>query len=209
MPRRTAASIIAFLAVVVVDSVLVVTVPLLIKSLVDDGVIPKDSSVVVRLSLVVAVIAIADAVLTVISRWYSSRIGEGLINDLRTQVFAHVLRQPIAFFTRAQTGSLVSRLNNDVVGAQQAFTSVLSNVVSNIVSVVLVIAAMLALSWQLTLGLAAARAALPHPGQAHGPAAREPRAPPDDAQRRHGHADDRALQRRRRPARQALRQARA
>jgi len=149
-PYRRA--IIAFLAVVVVDSVLVVTVPLLIKSLVDDGVIPKDSSVVVRLSLVVAVIAIADAVLTVISRWYSSRIGEGLINDLRTQVFAHVLRQPIAFFTRAQTGSLVSRLNNDVVGAQQAFTSVLSNVVSNIVSVVLVIAAMLALSWQLTLG---------------------------------------------------------
>ncbi len=90
--------------------------------------------------------------LTVVSRWYSSRIGEGLINDLRTQVFAHVLRQPIAFFTRAQTGSLVSRLNNDVVGAQQAFTSVLSNVVSNIVSVVLVVGAMLALSWQLTLG---------------------------------------------------------
>jgi ATP-binding cassette, subfamily B, bacterial len=147
--RRT---IIAFLAVVVLDSILVVTVPLLIKSLVDDGVIPGDSSVVIRLALVVAVIAVVDAVLTVVSRWYSSRIGEGLINDLRTQVFAHVLRQPIAFFTRAQTGSLVSRLNNDVVGAQQAFTSVLSNVVSNIVSVVLVVGAMLALSWQLTLG---------------------------------------------------------
>jgi ATP-binding cassette subfamily B protein len=144
--------IIAFLAVVVLDSILVVTVPLLLKSLVDDGVIPGDSAVVVRLALVVAVIAVLDAVLTVVSRWYSSRIGEGLINDLRTQVFAHVLRQPIAFFTRAQTGSLVSRLNNDVVGAQQAFTSVLSNVVSNIVSVVLVIGAMLALSWQLTLG---------------------------------------------------------
>src|SRR3954467_1718130 len=149
-PYRSA--IIAFLAVVVVDSALGVAVPLLLKSLVDDGVIPKDSSVVVRLALVVAAIAILDAALTVVSRWYSSRIGEGLINDLRTQVFAHVLRQPIAFFTRAQTGSLVSRLNNDVIGAQQAFTSVLSNVVSNIVSVVLVIAAMLALSWQLTLG---------------------------------------------------------
>src|SRR4051812_21047718 len=149
-PYRRA--IIAFLAVVVVDSVLVVTVPLLIKSLVDDGVIPKDSSVVVRLSLVVAVIAIADAVLTVISRWYSSRIGEGLINDLRTQVFAHVLRQPIAFFTRAQTGSLVSRLNNDVIGAQAAFTSVLSSVVSNAVSLVLIVAAMFTLSWQLILG---------------------------------------------------------
>ena len=149
-PYRRA--IIAFLAVVVLDSILVVTVPLLLKSLVDDGVIPGDSSVVIRLALVVAVIAVVDAVLTVVSRWYSSRIGEGLINDLRTQVFAHVLRQPIAFFTRAQTGSLVSRLNNDVVGAQQAFTSVLSNVVSNIVSVVLVVGAMLALSWQLTLG---------------------------------------------------------
>ena len=146
------AAIIGFLAVVVVDSVLVVTVPLLLKRLVDDGVIPKDSSVVVRLALLVAVIALLDALLTIVSRWYSSRIGEGLINDLRTEVFAHVLRQPIAFFTRAQTGSLVSRLNNDVIGAQQAFTSVLSNVVSNIVTVLLVVGAMLALSWQLTLG---------------------------------------------------------
>ena len=146
------AAIITFLIVVVVDSVLVVTVPLLLKSLVDDGVIPKDSSVVVRLAIVVAGIAVLDALLTVVSRWYSARIGEGLINDLRTQVFGHVLRQPIAFFTRAQTGSLVSRLNNDVVGAQQAFTSVLSNVVSNVVSVVLVVGAMVALSWQLTLG---------------------------------------------------------
>jgi ATP-binding cassette subfamily B protein len=149
-PYRSA--IITFLVVVVLDSVLVVTVPLLIKSLVDDGVIPKDSAVVVRLALLVAVIAAVDAGLTVVSRWYSSRIGEGLINDLRTEVFGHVLRQPIAFFTRAQTGSLVSRLNSDVVGAQQAFTSVLSNVVSNIISVVLVVGAMLALSWQLTLG---------------------------------------------------------
>ena len=145
-------AIIGFLAVVVVDSVLVVTVPLLLKRLVDDGVIPKDSGVVVRIALLVAAIAVLDAVLTIVSRWYSSRIGEGLINDLRTEVFAHVLQQPIAFFTRAQTGSLVSRLNNDVIGAQQAFTSVLSNVVSNILTVVLVVAAMLALSWQLTLG---------------------------------------------------------
>ena len=144
--------IIAFLTVVIVDSILVVAVPLLLKQLVDDGVIPKDAGVVIRLSLIVAAIAITDTVLSVVSRWYSSRIGEGLINDLRTEVFSHVLRQPIAFFTRAQTGSLVSRLNNDVIGAQQAFTSVLSNVVSNIVSVVLVVAAMASLSWQLTLG---------------------------------------------------------
>lgn len=145
-------SILAFLGVVIVNSVLVVTVPLLLKSLVDDGVIPKDSGVVVRLALVVAAIAVLDALLSVVQRWFSARIGEGLIKDLRTEVFGHVLRQPIAFFTRAQTGSLVSRLNSDVIGAQQAFTSVLSNVVSNIVSVILVVGAMLALSWQLTLG---------------------------------------------------------
>ncbi|HET7398075.1 MAG TPA: ABC transporter ATP-binding protein [Intrasporangium sp.] len=149
-PYRRA--IAAFLLLVVVDSVLVVAVPLLLRQLVDEGVIPKDSGVVVRLALLVAGISVLDGLLTVVQRWYSARIGEGLINDLRNQVFAHVLRQPIAFFTRAQTGSLVSRLNNDVIGAQQAFTSVLSNVVSNIVSVVLVVAAMLALSWQLTLG---------------------------------------------------------
>ncbi len=145
-------SIIGFLVVVIIDSALVVAVPLLLKRLVDDGVIPKDSAVVIRLAALVAAIAILDAVLTIVSRWYSSRIGEGLINDLRTEVFAHVLRQPIAFFTRAQTGSLVTRLNSDVIGAQQAFTSVLSNVVSNIVTVILVVGAMLALSWQLTVG---------------------------------------------------------
>jgi ATP-binding cassette subfamily B protein len=145
-------AIAAFLLVVVLDSLLVVAVPLLLKAIVDDGVVPRDSGLVVRLSLVVAAIAVVDVLLTVVSRWYSARIGEGLINDLRTEVFGHVLRQPIAFFTRAQTGSLVSRLNSDVVGAQQAFTSVLSNVVSNVVSVVLVVGAMFALSWPLTLG---------------------------------------------------------
>ena len=119
-----------------------------------------------------------------------------------------MLRQPIAFFTRAQTGSLVSRLNNDVVGAQQAFTSVLSNVVSNVVSVVLVVGAMLALSWQLTLGSLLLVPLFLIPAKLMGKRLAEPRAPADDAQRRHGHADDRALQRRRRPARQALRHAR-
>ncbi|WP_323100197.1 ABC transporter ATP-binding protein [Intrasporangium sp. YIM S08009] len=150
--RPFRSDIAAFLVVVVLDSLLVVAVPLLLKAIVDDGVVPKDSGVVVKLSLLVAVIAVVDVLFTIVSRWYSARIGEGLINDLRVEVFGHVLRQPIAFFTRAQTGSLVSRLNNDVVGAQQAFTSVLSNVVSNVVSVVLVVGAMFALSWQLTLG---------------------------------------------------------
>src|SRR5690606_10338614 len=96
--------------------------------------------VVVRLGLLVAAIAVLESVVTVVSRWLGSRIGEGLILDLRTEVFAHVLRQPIAFFTRAQTGALVSRLNNDVIGAQTAFTSILSGLVSNVVQIVLILA---------------------------------------------------------------------
>ena len=150
--RRYRASIIAFVLLVMVDAVLVVAVPLLLRQIIDQGVIPGDSGVVVRLALIVAGIALAEAVLTVVQRWFSSRIGEGLILDLRTQVFGHVLEQPIAFFTRTQTGALVSRLNSDVIGAQQAFTSVLSNLVSNIVSVTLVVATMFVLSWQLTVG---------------------------------------------------------
>jgi len=140
-----------FLTLVVVDAVLIVATPLLLRGLIDDGIYPKDSGVVIRLSLLVAAIAVVSAGVTLLSRWLSSRIGEGLIVDLRTEVFAHVMRQPIAFFTRAQTGALVSRLNNDVIGAQQAFTSVLSSVVSNAVSLVLIIGAMLLLSWQLTV----------------------------------------------------------
>ncbi len=143
--------IVVFLALVVVDAALIVATPLLLKGLIDDGIYPKDAAVVIRLSLLVAAIAVVSAGVTLVSRWLSSRIGEGLIVDLRTEVFAHVMRQPIAFFTRAQTGALVSRLNNDVIGAQQAFTSVLSSVVSNAVSLALIIGAMLVLSWQLTL----------------------------------------------------------
>ena len=149
------------------------------------------------------------ALLTLVQRWFSSRIGEGLIYDLRTEVFAHVLRQPIAFFTRAQTGALVSRLNSDVIGAQQAFTSVLSSVVSNVVSLALIIATMATLSWQLTLASLALVPFFLIPARHHGPAAgrADPRA--DGPQRRHGHPHDRAVQRRRRPARQGLRRARA
>ena len=143
--------IVVFLALVVVDAALVVATPLLLKALVDDGVIPGDSALVVRLALIVAGLAVLDGALTLVQRWYSARIGEGLIYDLRGEVFGHVLRQPIAFFTRAQTGSLVTRLGNDVIGAQQAFTSVLSNVVSNAISLVVIIITMLTLSWQITL----------------------------------------------------------
>ena len=141
-----------FLGLVVIESVLVVATPLILKSLIDDGIYPKDSAVVVRLSLLVAVIAVVSGALSLVERWFSARIGEGLIYDLRTEVFSHVLRQPVAFFTRAQTGSLVTRLGNDVIGAQQAFTSVLSSVVSNAITLALIVGAMALLSWQLTLG---------------------------------------------------------
>ena len=141
-----------FLGLVVIESALVVATPLILKSLIDDGIYPKDSAVVVRLSLLVAVIAVVSGALSLVERWFSARIGEGLIYDLRTEVFSHVLRQPVAFFTRAQTGSLVTRLGNDVIGAQQAFTSVLSSVVSNAITLALIVGAMALLSWQLTLG---------------------------------------------------------
>ncbi|MFN8077883.1 MAG: ABC transporter ATP-binding protein [Kineosporiaceae bacterium] len=141
----------AFLALVVLDAALVVATPLLLQRLVDDGVQNDDRSLVVGLACVVAGLAVVDAVTGLVQRWFSARVGEGLILDLRVEVFSHVLRQPIAFFTRTQTGALVSRLNTDVMGAQQAFTSTLSSVVSNVVSLVLVVAAMLYLSWPITV----------------------------------------------------------
>ncbi|MEU8221676.1 ABC transporter ATP-binding protein [Kribbella sp. NPDC048915] len=141
----------AFLLLVVVSAVLVVASPLLFKKIVDDGISKGNAGLVTALALLVALLAVVEAALGLVQRWFSARIGEGLIFDLRTKVFAHVQRMPIAFFTRTQTGALVSRLNNDVIGAQQAFTSTLSGVVSNVISLLLVVGAMLALSWQLTI----------------------------------------------------------
>jgi ATP-binding cassette subfamily B protein len=123
----------------------------LLKQLIDDGVIPKDGAVVTRLAIFVGLLAIADAGFNMLGRYFSSRIGEGLIYDLRSLVFAHVQKQSIAFFTRTQTGALISRINSDVMGAQQAFTATLSGVVSNVVSLVLVGVTMLILSWQITI----------------------------------------------------------
>jgi ATP-binding cassette, subfamily B, bacterial len=140
-----------FLALTVVDAGLVVVTPLLVQRIVDDGILKHDGGLVTALALVMAATAVVTALLTVAMGYLSSRIGEGLIFDLRTQVFAHVQRQSLAFFTRTQTGALVSRLNNDVIGAQRAFTSTLSSTVSNAISVVVVGIAMVALSWQVTL----------------------------------------------------------
>ncbi|WP_067488277.1 ABC transporter ATP-binding protein [Actinomadura hibisca] len=143
--------LVLFLALNSLAAVIVVANPLLLKAIIDRGIVPGRSQVVVALALAVAGLALVEAVLSLAQRWYSARIGEGLIYDLRTQVFGHVQRQPVAFFMRAQTGSLVSRLNGDVIGAQRALTTTLSSVVSNVISLVLVLVTMLVLSWQVTL----------------------------------------------------------
>ena len=144
-------SIWIFLFTVVVDAALIVATPLLLRQLIDKGVIPKDGALVTRLAIYVGLLAVADAAMSMLGRYFSSRIGEGLIYDLRSLVFGHVQRQSIAFFTRTQTGALISRINSDVMGAQQAFTATLSGLVSNVVSLVLVGLTMLILSWQITI----------------------------------------------------------
>jgi ATP-binding cassette subfamily B protein len=140
-----------FLITVVIEAFLIVTSPLLLRELIDKGVIPKDGALVTKLALAVAFIAIFDSLISIVGRWFSARIGEGLIYDLRSEVFEHVQKQSVAFFTRTQTGALVSRINSDVIGAQQAFTATLSGVLSNSVSLVLVVGTMLILSWQITI----------------------------------------------------------
>ena len=140
-----------FLLTVVIDAILVITTPLLLSRLIDDGVIPKNGGVVTVIAFAIAGLALLDALMNIVGRWFSSQIGEGLIFDLRSQVFEHVQRQSIAFFTRTQTGALISRLNSDVIGAQQAFTSTLAGVVSNVLSLALVLGALFYLSWQITL----------------------------------------------------------
>ncbi|MGO9219530.1 MAG: ABC transporter ATP-binding protein [Streptosporangiaceae bacterium] len=140
-----------FLGMNALAAVFTVAVPLLMKTIIDRGILASNVGVVIAVASVVAGIALASAVLSVAMRWYSARIGEGLIYDLRTEVFSHVQQQPIAFFTRAQTGSLVSRLNSDVIGAQQALTSTLAAVVSNALTLILVLIAMFSLSWLVTV----------------------------------------------------------
>jgi ATP-binding cassette subfamily B protein len=140
-----------FLFTVVIEALLIISTPLLLREIIDKGVIPRNGTLVTQLALLVGILAVIDALFNIFGRWYSARIGEGLIYDLRSQVFAHVQRQSIAFFTRTQTGALISRINSDVMGAQQAFTGTLSGVVSNVVSLVLVVTTMLFLSWQITL----------------------------------------------------------
>ena len=148
-PHR--ATIVVFLALATVSAVIGVAMPILAGWVVDAIVEGKDQSRVIVLAVLIAVIALLDAVVGLAERWQSARIGEGVILDLRRAVFGHVQRMPVAFFTRTRTGALVSRLNNDVIGAQRAFTWTLSGVVSNVIALVLTLVVMLRLSWSITL----------------------------------------------------------
>lgn len=140
-----------FLITLVIASLLSVAQPLLFRRIVDQGITLGDASIVTWTAVLIALLAIGDSGLGLISRYFSARIGEGLIFDLRTQVYDHVQSQSVAFFTRAQTGALISRLNSDVIGAQQAFTSTLGGVLGNVISLTIVLITMFALSWQITV----------------------------------------------------------
>src|ERR1019366_2168293 len=140
-----------FLVLVVVDAVIGVVNPLLFRSIIDRGMPEHNKNLIIGLAGVAAVLAVVDTGLSIGIRYVSAKVGEGLIFDMRSKVFEHIQKMPIAFFTRTQTGALISRLNNDVIGAQQAFTDTLSSVVSNLISVTLVLIVMFLLSWQITL----------------------------------------------------------
>ena len=140
-----------FLIATALDAAITVVNPLLLRELIDNGIVAKDEGVVIVVALTVAGVTLFDALLGLVNRYFSSRIGEGLIYDLRTQVFDHVQRQPLAFFTRAQTGSLVSRLDGDVIGAQQAIVGTLSSVLSNVLSLIVILITLFYLSWVVSL----------------------------------------------------------
>ncbi len=144
-------ALLVFLCTVVASALIGVATPVLAGRVVNAITGQSDLSVIVNLAVAIAVLAVFEAGLSLVQRWYSARIGEGLIYQLRTRVFDHVQRMPVAFFTRTQTGALVSRLNNDVLGAQQAFTSTLSGVVSNVIGLLLTAGVMFTLSWQITV----------------------------------------------------------
>ena len=147
--------LLVFLGLIIVDALLGAANPLLYRAIIDDGILPRNSGFIVQVAVILVVLAIADAGLSLWQRWISARVGEGLIFDMRTKVFAHFQEMPISFFTRTQTGALVSRLNSDVMAAQQAFTDTFSSVIGNVIGVTITLIAMVFLSWQITLvGLA-------------------------------------------------------
>jgi ATP-binding cassette subfamily B protein len=149
--RRYRWALVLLLIVTTIDALILVADPLILRLIIDSGILPRRVKVVAGLSLAIVGLALVDALAIYIQARSSARIGEGLVYDLRNKVFQHVQRQPLAFFTRAQTGSLVSRLNTDVIGAQQAITSLLSQTVSTILMLILVLTVMFYLSWLVTI----------------------------------------------------------
>ncbi|MBD8515717.1 ABC transporter ATP-binding protein [Plantibacter sp. CFBP 8804] len=149
VPYRS--KLLVFIALSVAGAFLAVATPVLAGQVVDVIVARGEVATIVRLAVVIALVAVADAAVSLLTRWYSARIGEGVILDLRTAVFNHVQQMPIAFFTRTRTGALVSRLNNDVIGAQQAFSGTLSGVITNLVALILTLIVMLSTSWLVTV----------------------------------------------------------
>jgi ATP-binding cassette subfamily B protein len=149
--RAYRAHIVAFLALIGISSLLGAATPLLIRELIDTAIPRRDGGLINLIALAAVALALLGAALTIAQRWFSARIGEGLIYDLRTALFDHVQRQPLAFFTHTQTGALISRMNNDVVGAQRALTGTLGSVTSDVIGLVSTLVVMLALDWTLTL----------------------------------------------------------
>src|SRR5438309_316205 len=148
-PYRRA--IVVLISLLALDAALSAANPLIFRAIINEGILGHRSGLVVALALIVAGIAFFDAGLSLVERLFSSRIGEGLIFDMRTKVFSHIQRMPIAYFTRTQTGALISRLDSDVLGAQSAFTGTLSSVVTNVFTISITLVVMLTLSWQITL----------------------------------------------------------
>ncbi|HSL57514.1 MAG TPA: ABC transporter ATP-binding protein [Acidimicrobiales bacterium] len=151
LTRPYRAMLVGFLATIVGGALLTLVPPLLLRSIIDDAIPADDRGLLNVLALVIVLAAVGEALLALAERWWSSRIGEGLIYDLRVKLFDHVQRMPITFFTRTQTGALVSRLNNDVIGAQRAVTGTLGAVVSNGIVLVTTLVALFVLEWRLTL----------------------------------------------------------
>jgi ATP-binding cassette subfamily B protein len=167
--RPYRAVLIGFVITVVVSSIVIAIPPLLLRAVLDDAIPEKDRTLVMVLAMTAIALAFAEAVLSLVQRWFSARLGEGLIYDLRVELFDHVQRMPLAFFTRTQTGALQSRLNNDVVGAQQAVTSTLGTVLQNIIQLCVVLTIMFTLQWQITLLTLVVLPAFIYPARRLGP----------------------------------------
>jgi ATP-binding cassette subfamily B protein len=168
--RPYRSSLLWFVLAVIGGSIATVVPSLLLRSLLDHAIPQKDKTLVATLALAAVGLALANAVLSVVQRWYSARIGEGLILDLRTELFDHIQRMPIAFFTRTQLGALQSRMNNDVIGAQQAVTNTLGTVVSNVITVAVTLVTMANLEWRITLATLLLLPAFIYPARRIGPA---------------------------------------